>query len=381
MAIVQLDNVIDENRQTEAMRVQAEEVALYENAAVQHVMPIGRDLKDIFSKGQELSVEHANFSSVLEKSIDHEIVGPVIEEIKAKRKKLKIKHVIVYFIGFAVFGLIAHVFFPRPPQPKVVDDAWSELNVNSKHYETEQSLIDSVGKRGQSSMESIEKMSVEKRICFLKYRTKNIGKSYSDYMKGYKVYIDNLDEWVSNYEDLELKVCYVEGVLKSFPLGGDEIGLMSYATKIREDGDGLYADREQQLEKAIACCDDILGSLRDDKVKKRKCAQLQKAQLWMYRWLVENVKKHQGKKVEYILDDKADPGVNFREKAIQMIEQDKELQNVGKCKVLWNQCIDILLQNEDKNWFKAKTNRIYFNRETYYRKGSLVSQKDKWWKK
>jgi len=325
-----------------------------------------------------LSITDEEFCSVIARSVAPEVVGPVIAEIRAKREKLKIKHVIVYFVCFSIIGLMVYCLFPslRPPS---VADAWDELNVNPESYETEKTLIDSLTTEGNASSLSTltgkKKMSRERRTNALKYRTMNMVKNSSDYLAGHEKYIAVFHRLASQYEDIELKECYAEGVLKSFPWDESGVGLSCYAREIKNRGDPKYKDRERQIVLAKEWCDDMLNSLHNGKgnvknnEKKMSCVKLQKAQLLMYRWLVANLEKSRDGKVKCFPDDRGDPGVNYREEAIKIINE--SLENTKEGRELYNQCVGVLI--EDSSW----GNVIFFDGEHYFWHKKLLDKRYK----
>ena len=63
--------------------------------AVPAVVSGDRGLDSILGKGSPVSIEDDKFGLVVSRSIDPEIVDPILAEIKAKREKLKIRHVIL----------------------------------------------------------------------------------------------------------------------------------------------------------------------------------------------------------------------------------------------------------------------------------------------
>ena len=336
--------------------------------AVPAVVSGDRGLDSILGKGSPVSIEDDKFSLVVSRSIDSEIVDPILAEIKAKREKLKIRHVIASVVCFSILGLIAYYFFPRVPTTPVAG-AWDELNVKSEPYETEATLIGSLRQlvNMEPSPNPKQRMSQEQRTIADKYRKKNVRKVHSDYMKDVDKYLTLFSDLVRCYEDVELKEYYIEGVLKSFPWDENGIGLRRYANEIKKEGDKRYLDRAKWIERALDWCDIILESLKDDDAevpnldKKRLCVKLQKAQLLMYKWLVENVKTKKGGKVKYFPDDKGDTGVDAREEAVRIIREG--VSAVPEGRKLYNQCIEVLVN--DSSWL----NSIYFGGEKWSNKG------------
>lgn len=344
--------------------------------AVPAVVSGDRGLDSILGKGSPVSIEDDKFGLVVSRSIDPEIVDPILAEIKAKREKLKIRHVIASVVCFAILGLIAYALFPRVLTTPVAD-AWDELNVKPEPYETEETLIGSLRQLGNiaTSPTSKKRMSQEQRTTAFKYRTMNVGKVHSDYMKGFDNYLSLFSRLIHHYGDMELKECYIEGVLKSFPWDENGIGLRRYANEIKKDGDKRYLDRAEWIGWARYWCDSILESLQDADAevpnlnKKRLCVKLQKAQLLMYQWLVENVKSKQGGRVEYFPDDKGDAGVDAREEAVRIIRED--VWTVPEGRELYNQCIEVLIN--DSSW----RNFIYFDGKKWWSHKSLWDQRYK----
>ena len=331
-------------------------------------------LDGILGKGTPVSIQDDKFGLVVSRSIDPEIVDPIIAEIKAKREKLKVKHIIACVVCFAMLGVVAYGLFPRARITPVAD-AWDVLNVNPEPYETEKSLSDSLiaAVNAPCLQDSKSGMSREQRMNAFKYRTMNIMKIPSVYMAGFDQYITNIYRLANRYEDMELKECYIEGVLKSFPWDETSIGLVRYANEIKQQGDAQYQKRYIQLPQAIIWCDDILKSLYDDEGagagKKKLSVKLQKAQLYMYVWLVENVKNKKGARVEYFPDDKGDTGVYAREEAVRIIREG--VWTVPEGKELHDQCIDVLITDS------SKCNFIYFGGKKWWSHKRLWDQRYK----
>lgn len=343
-----------------------------ENNAKLEVETVDYGLTAALSMGAMLSIEKSEeFEEIVSRSIDREIVKPVIAEIRARREKLRVKHVLASFLAFVVLGLFAYCLFPRIPTTRV-DDAWGELNVSPLHYETEDSLRKSINLMLSSPPPTRRKMSKGERECVFKYRTVNVRKTPSDYLKDFDGYIGMLSCLANQYEDVELKECFVEGVLSSFPRDETSIGLECYVMEVKRKGDSRCIDRYDRVSQSLDCCDDVLAALQGhkDDTKKVLSVKLQKAQLLMYRWILENVKKSNGGPVKSFPDDKDDLGVADRELAVKIIHEE-DVWKVPEGKELYNQCIDILINDSSlSNW-------IYFGGENYYRHQTLWNRRFK----
>ena len=327
-------------------------------------MVVGQNPCIALPVGPLVSIEKGpEFSEIVSRSVDREIVDPVVAEIKARRQPLKLRHVLLCLLFVASLCWIAFCLFPCI---RTVDtaNAWDDMTIGLSSYETEDAVRISTQALAESRR---QKLTDRDLATVFKYRTANVSKIHSDYLRGAEDYLKTLEKLAKAYGGLELKECYIEGVLKALP----EEGLREYADTIKIKGDAEWKVRLDRVGQAIPWCDDVLEHLQKGKgnEKKTSSVKLQKVHLLLYRWLLKNVEKSKGERVRSFPDNQGDLGVEDREQAVKIIH-DEGIHAVSDGKVsgrlLYNWCIEILVSNS------SIVNRIYFRGAyKFFHKGFL----------